>query len=192
MATLDAVRFIIQRQTGQPIEHEQVIIWANDLNMDVGAVINVPGTTYQIAINTTDLTYHLPDDLKQINRMWLQSEYDSGLDRDIKIPYRIYDGTISFPVPFSFTDTLNIDYYKFLTTYNDISDTLDLPDRYVPLYANYCMMRYYELTSTSQQIGAELAIANQQRFAQMYATVKNQVIQNYSFTNPDLSVVERW
>jgi len=191
MKTLEDIRSIVQRETGLT-EHELVIQWANDANMDFGTVLNVPGTTSPITVNTTDLEYTLPTDLKEINRLWLQSDYDAGMDREIRVPYRIYNGKIKFPTPFSAADTLNIDYYKFLTHFDDITDSIDFPDRYITVYTAYCFMRYYGLQSTRDKLGQAVAQQNYDRAANAYQMAKNQVIQNYSFTNPDLTVLERW
>lgn len=191
MKTLEDIRSIVQRETDLT-EHESIINWCNDANMDFGTVLNVPGTTFSITVNTTDLEYTLPTDLKEINRMWLQSDYDAGTDREIRVPYRIYNGKIKFPTPFSSADTLKIDYYKFLTVFDDISDAIDLPDRFLTIYTTYCFMRYYSLLSTQEKLTQAVAQRNYDRAANAYQMVKNQVIQNYSFTTPDLTVLERW
>lgn len=188
--TLDDIRSIVTRETGiTAIEEESIINWCNDLNVDVGSAINVLGETYQIALTTTDLDYALPEGLKEINRLWLQSDFDNGVNRELKVRYRVYNGRIEFPIPFLAVDTLNIDYYKFLTYFTSGTDVIDLPDRYITLYTSYCKMRYYELQSTISQ-GSSLP--NYDRSSQAFQMVKRQVIQNYSFTTPDLSVMERW
>lgn len=191
--TLDDIRSVVIRETGMTvIDHESIINWCNDANMDFGVALNVPAETFQITLTTTDLEYSLPIDLKEINRMWLQSEFDNGINREITFPYRIYNGKINFPVPFPTEDTLNIDYYKFLTYFDEDLIAIDFPDRYITAYTTYCKMRYYELYSTQQSIGQQVAAQNYERSAQAYQAAKRQVIQNYSFTNPSLSVVERW
>lgn len=96
--------FFVERETG-PLDNESVINWCNECNIDIGAHINIPAPTYQIALNTTDLDYPLPAYLKQINRLWLQSEYDNGINCDLDVKYRIYNGRIHFPVPFPMVDT---------------------------------------------------------------------------------------
>lgn len=189
--TITDIRFTVERETGQ-LENETVLNWCNDANMDFGTVLNVPGTTYQIALTTTDLDYALPTDLKEINRLWLQSDYDEGIDRELRVRYRIYNGRIYFPVPFPTTDKLNIDYYKFLKTFVLMTDVIDFDDRYMTVYTSYCTMRYYMLSSTQATIGEPTARRNYERSFAAHQNAKNQVIQNYSFTNPDLTVKERW
>jgi len=190
--TLADIRFTVERDTGQ-LENADIVIWCNDCNTDIGTAINVPSATpYQIAITTTDLEYELPPDLKEINRLWLQSDYDAGIDREIRYKYRIYNGHIQFPLPFPIIDTLNIDYYKFLTFFETIDDEIDFADRYVTVYTAYCTMRYYLLPSTQQTLGEAVARRNAERAAGSYQMAKNQVIQGYSFNNPDLAIRERW
>lgn len=189
--TLEDVRNIVQRETGLT-EWESIVNWCNDLHMDVGAVLNVPAPTYQIVLNTTDLDYPLPDDLKEINRFWSQRDYDSGVQKDIEFQYRIYNGRLQLPLAWPVIDTLNMDYYKFLRFFESQTDPIDFPDRYLTLYTAYCKMRYYELPSTIQLIGDVAARQNYEREAAMYQNMRNQVIQNYSYTNPDLVIKERW
>jgi len=189
--TLEDVRDIVQRETGLT-EHESIISWSNDLHMDVGSVLNVPGETYQIELNTTDLDYPLPADLKEINRIWSQRDYDSGVQKNVDFQHRIYNGRLQLPLAWPTLDTLNIDYYKFLRYFESQTDPIEFPDRYITLYTSYCKMRYYELPSTMQAIGDVPARQNFERAAGMYQAMRNQVIQNYSYTNPDLTVKERW
>jgi len=189
--TLEDVRFFVERETG-PLENQSVINWCNECNIDIGAHINIPAPTYQIALNTTDLDYPLPADLKQINRLWLQSEYDNGINRDLNLNYRIYNGRIHFPVPFPFTDTLNIDYYKTLKHFTTITDEIDLPDRFMTVYTFYCAMRFYSLPETQEKLTELVARRNFERATAMYQMAKAQAIQNYEFQNPSLAVHERW
>lgn len=193
MATINDIRFAVVRETGATaIEHESVIQWCNDCNVDIGSVINIPADTFQIPLTTTDMTYSLPEDLKEINRLWLESDLDYEINRSLRINYRIYNGTISFATPFRSEDVLNVDYYKFLTHFEDQEDLIDIPDRYMSLYVSYCKMRYFELFSTQDKITLPIAQRNSEFASQMYQVMRNQVIQYYSFTNPDISIVERW
>lgn len=190
--SLSDIRFMVERETGA-LDNSDVIAWCNDANMDFGAALNVPAATpFEITLTTTDLEYDLPDDLKEINRLWLQSDYDSGVNRELSVKYRIYNGKIQFPVPFPTTDTLNVEYYKQLTTFDDIDDTIDIADRFVTIYTAYCVMRYFSLPSTQTTIGEKTARTNYERSFAMYQNAKRQVLQNYSFTNPDLTIKERW
>jgi hypothetical protein len=190
--TLSDIRFVVERETGE-LTDDVVINWCNDLNMDIGSVMNVPSEIpYEITITTTDLDYALPADLKEINRLWMQSDYDSGVDRELRVKYRIYNGRIQFPVPFGSSDTLNVDYYKFLKFFELISDSIDFADRYMTVYTSYCKMRYFMLPSTQTALGEATARRNYERAAGSYQLARNQVIQNYSFNNPDLVVRERW
>ncbi|WP_138752762.1 hypothetical protein [Paenibacillus sinopodophylli] len=190
--TLGDIRSVVIRETGMTvIEHESIINWCNDANMDIGVALNVPATTFQIALTTTDLSYALPVDAKEINRLWLESDIDAGINRDLSVNYRIYNGLIEFPIAFPTLDTLNIDYYKILTYFTTETDVIDFPDRYITIYTSYCKMRYYELFSTQEKLG-QVATLNYDRSAQIYQSTKRQIIQNYSFTNPDLTIKERW
>lgn len=191
--TLNQIRSIVTREVSPAaIEHESIMAWCNDLNMDIGSVLNVPGTTYQIALTTTDFVYPLPTDLKEINRMTLQSDIDADINREIVVQYRIYNGQIEFPLPFPQVGTLNIDYYKFLTYFTDQNDVIDFPDRFVSMYTSYCKMRYYELDSTRQQLSVQVAQANSAAAGQTYLAMRNQAIQNYTFTTPDLTIRPYW
>ncbi|WP_214629990.1 hypothetical protein [Paenibacillus agaridevorans] len=191
--TINDIRFAVVRETGSTaIEHESVIQWCNDCNVDIGSVINVPADTFQIPLTTTDMTYALPEDLKEINRLWLESDLEFEINRDLRVNYRIYNGKIEFRVPFRAEDTLNIDYYKFLIRFTEQDDEIDIPDRYASLYVSYCKMRYFELFSTQTNIGLQIAQRNSEFAAQMYNAMRNQIIQYYSFTNPDLVIKERW
>lgn len=190
--TLEDIRVVVERNTAT-LDNETIIDWCNDCNMDIGTVINVPSAApYEISITTTGLEYDLPADLKEINRLWLQSDYDSGISKELSVQYRIYNGKIQFPLPFPRTDTLNVDYYKFLTTFSDISDEIDFADRFMTVYTSYCMMRYYMLPTTQSVLGEAVARRNYERAAGSYQVAKNQVVQNFSYTTPDLSVKERW
>jgi len=191
--TLEDVRSILTSEVGMAaVEHESIISWSNDLHMDVGTTLNVPAPTYQIALNTTDLDYPLPDDIKEINRFWSQRDYDSGVQKNLNFQYRIYNGRLQLPLAWASTDTLNIDYYKFLRVFDSITDEIEFPDRYLTLYTAYCKMRYYELPSTVIAIGENTARNNFEREAGMYQAMRNQAIQNYSYTTPDLVIRERW
>lgn len=190
--TLSDIRFVVERDTGT-LDNSDVVIWCNDANMDIGTLINVPSAEpYEISLTTTDIDYALPADLKEINRLWLQSDYDSGINKELRVTYRIYNGRIFFPKAFPMNDTLNIDYYKHLTTFDDIENEIDFDDRYMTIYTAYCAMRYYMLPSTQTTLGEITARNNYERAAATYRMAKNQVVQNYGFSNPDLVIRERW
>jgi hypothetical protein len=189
--TLEDIRFVVEREVGI-LENAIIINWCNDANMDFGTVLNVPAPTHPITLTTTDLEYALPSDLKEINRLWLQSDFESGINRDLRTNYRIYNGKMQFSVPFPSIDTLNVDYYKYLTFFDAMSDVIDFEDRYMTVYTAYCAMRYFMLRSTQEALGESVAQLNYERAAGSYQMAKNQVIQNYSFKNPDLTIKERW
>jgi len=110
----------------------------------------------------------------------------------LNVNYRIYNGRIHFPVPFPFTDTLNIDYYKTLKHFTTITDEIDLPDRFMTVYTSYCAMRFYSLPETQEKLTELVARRNFERATAMYQMAKAQAIQNYEFQNPSLAVHERW
>lgn len=188
---LSDIRWIVERDTGT-LDNESLVNWCNDCNVEIGSSINVPAPTFQIEVNTTDLEYALPTDLKEINKLWLQSDYDGGINRELTRPFRIYSGKIQFPTSFPASDILNVDYYKYLTFFTDIDDEIDLEDQFVTVYTSYCVMRYYSLPDVQDRLGELAARRNFERSERLFFQAKNQVISYYGFQNPDVSVRERW
>lgn len=188
--TLLDIRFIIERNIGDTLDNDTMIHWMNDGQMDFGVNLYIPETA-QITLDTTSLSYNEPAQLKQIVRMWLQSDYDNGVDREFRGPYRRYNGKIIFPIPFPTVDTLNVDYFKTMKYFAAITDTIDIADRFTPIYTTYGEMRYYMLPRVAQQLG-NLGQRNLQTAQQTYQMLKRQVVQEYSFQNPDYAIKERW
>lgn len=188
--TLLQIRFIAERD-GLALEDEWVINKCNDAQADFGININIPDTD-TIAITTTEILYPLPADLKIINRLWLTSDRDNDVDREFKWPYRIYNGNIIFVQPYLTEETLNVDYYRNMTYYTDISENIDLPDRFVPLYTSFLKMEWYDLPQVKQQLGESQARQEWTKHNARYLNMQRQVISNYSLQNEPATVDERW
>lgn len=192
MATsLEDIRFIIERSVGASIENEWMINCANDAQAEFSLDINIQDTD-TIALTTSDLEYTLPADLKIINRLWLQSEFDAGIDREFKWTYRTYAGKIIFRQPWHQTDTMNVDYYRNMTYFTSIADEIDLDDRFAPLYTSYGQREYYDLPQVKQSIGEAQARKEWEKHNMRYMNIRQQVTSYYSIQNDGVSVNERW
>lgn len=188
---LSDLRYAVEREVRDTIENDLMIIWCNNANMEFGTRLNIP-TTATIALNTTDLKYAEPTGVKQINRLWLQSDYDNGVYREFTWPYRRYNGYLWFTVPYQEADTLNVDYYKDMTYFTDITDPIDIDDRYSPLYTFFAKMNYYRLPEVMQKMGESAARKEAEAATQAYLMMKNSILSYYSMKNPDYVVKERW
>jgi hypothetical protein len=180
MALLSDIRALIEREIKPyQIENEDTINWCNQVNADVGTEINLPDSE-DIPLLTTAFIYALPTDLKVINRLNLQSLIDEGKDREWNINYRIYNGELILPTtPFQ-EDTLVLDYYKNLTYHTDITQTLDLPNRFTPLYTYYGIMKYYQSFEVIERLGDAQARLRSELNQRMYMSMRKQVIATYS------------
>lgn len=190
MKLLD-IRFLLEREIKEAIENEDIINWANQVNADVGVNLNLPATG-QIHLNTTEIEYPEPAGIKVINRLWLQSDFDSGLDREFTWSYRRYNGKFILARPFSQDDTLNVDFYKHLTYFTDIGESIDLDDRYTPLYTFYGLMKYYKLPSVIQRLGEAQARQEAQSAQGMYLNMKQQVTSLYALNSEPTVIKEAW
>jgi hypothetical protein len=189
--TLSQIRFMIEREIKEPIENEDVVQWANQVNADIGTSINLPATA-PIVINTTAIEYPEPANLKVINRMWLQSDFNAGIDREYTGRYRRYNGKIIFPHTFWQTDTLNVDFYKQMTNFTAITQSIDLDDRYAPLYVSYGLMKYYKLPAVMARMGDSQARKESETAQGMYLGVKQQLVSLYSLDSEPTVIRERW
>lgn len=190
--TLSDIRFLIEREVKATLEDADVLNWSNQVNADIGMKINLPATT-TITLNTTDLQYALPADLKIINRLRLQSVIDEGLDREFQTNYRIYNGYIILPrVLWIAPDDLVVDYYKHLSTFSDIDDEIQLDDRYAPVYQFYGLMKYYDLPDVVAQLGAQTAMRKMQSSEVRYTGMKNQLTAYQSLSNEPVVLDGRW
>jgi hypothetical protein len=194
MKLLD-IKFILQRELqDSTIDDETVLIWCNNANSDFGVNLNIPESS-SIYVSTTELSYDLPDDIKVINRLSLQSDMDHGVDKAFTGSYRIYNGKIIFPGYFTKDDTLNLDYYKQLTYFTDIQNEIDIDDRYGTIYVYYAKAMYYnerKAISGSSIRDIRIAMLSAQSITNMYSAVKKQIIQQYSFHNEPTTIQERW
>lgn len=188
------IRFLIERQI-RPItlDNDDVLDWCNEANADIGMNFNLPAAPETIALTSTDLEYDLPTDLKIINRLRLQSVIDDGLDAELKINYRIYNRKIILPrVTWIAPDDLVVDYYKHLTTFTDVDDTIELDDRYAPIYTFYGLMKYYDLPETAERIGAQEAAKKMNANLVKYQNMKNQLTAYQSLSNEPVTLDGRW
>lgn len=190
--TIEAIKFTLQRELQDTeIDSETVLIWCNNAQSDFGATINVPATS-TIAITTTELTYTLPTDLKIITRLWSQTDYDNGIDRELTDHYRIFNGSIIFPNYFREAFTLNVDYYKLLKYFTLDTDAIDIDDRYATIYTYYAKAMYYRLPSMIEKLSAAQAQNMSQSAMNGYNMIKSQVLQQYLFRNEPSVVQSRW
>lgn len=191
--TLSDIRFLIERQIKAAIEDADVLNWGNEVNADIGTNINIPTNPFNISLTTVDLEYALPENLKVINRLRLQSAIDHMLDTDFTIPYRIYNGKLILPrVIWIAPDTLVVDYYKHLNYFETIYDEIELPDRLRTVYAFYGYAKYYQEPEVIARVGENQARANQQTYSNMYANMKEQVIAYFSLGEEPTVVDRRW
>lgn len=190
--SISDIKFLLQRELqDSTIDNETVVIWCNNANSDFGLNLNIPATA-TIAVITTDLSYALPTDLKIINRLSFQSDIDNGVDREFQGSYRIYNGQIIFPSYFTQADTLNVDYYKQMTHFTSGADNIDINDRYNTIYTAYGKMQYYDLPSTIERLGAQVAARKHQDAQVTYQNMKNAVTQQYALNNEPTTINARW
>jgi hypothetical protein len=188
--TIEQIRFIAERD-GLTLENDWVKNKCNEAQADFGVNINIPATT-TIIITTTDIVYPLPATLKIINRLWLTSDRTNDVDKEFTWPYRIYNGSIIFAQPWRQADTLNVDYFKNMTYYASETETVDLPDRFVPLYTSFIKMEYYDLPTVKEAMGDEQARREWQKHNSRYLGMQKQVITTYSLQSEPTVVQERW
>lgn len=190
MTTIEQIRFIVERD-GVMLESEWVLNKCNEAQADFGVNINIPATT-TINITTDVITYVLPANLKIINRLWLTSDRNYEIDKEFKWPYRIYNGSIIFVRPYRNAETLNVDYFRNMTYYTSPTETVDLPDRFNPLYTSFIKMEYYDLALVKAELGAEQARREWEKHNARYLAMQRQVISNYSLLIEPAVVDERW
>lgn len=177
--TLSDIRFAVQEEIEAEISNEKVIQWCNVAQAEFMLRLFIPGSTTQ-AINTTSLSYTLtPTTIRQIRRLRLQSDIDNNVNRPYNPVYTFYNGVFEVPSPFAADDTLLIDYYAYLTTFTAVTDTIDIADRFKPLYTSYIKAMYYALPSTRTSIGETAADLNYQREFNIHLTLKKQVTDFY-------------
>lgn len=188
---LQRIRFMIEREVGGSIEDASVIQWANQVNLDIGAYINLPDVS-EIYLTTDDLAYDEPEGLKSINSMWIVNDQDNGCDREYRASYRRFNGQIIFKRNPNNEDVLRIDFYRHMTYFDSINNEIDLEDRYAPLYVSYGASKYYKLPAVVARMGEDQARQESQLAQAMYVSVKQQVINLYGFSNDPMVIEERW
>lgn len=182
---------MIERYVGTPLENEWVIQVCNDAQSEFALNVNIQDTD-QITLTTTDLNYTLPAELKIINRLWLQSDYDAGIDKEFKWPYRTYAGDIIFTQAWRQADTLNIDYYRNMLFFTAVEDEIDLQDRFASLYVAYGIREYYDLPTTKAALTDSKALREWEKHNSRYLNIRTQVQSYYNIQNEPVSVNERW
>lgn len=188
---LSEIRTRIERYTGGILDNEWMVSVANDAQAEFSLDINIQDTD-QISLTTTDLSYTLPAGLKIINRLWLQSDYDAGIDREFTWNYRTYNGEIIFRQAWYASDTLNIDYYRNMTYFTSVDDAIDLDDRFSPLYVAYGQREWCDLPLTKKTIGEVQARQEWEKHNARYLAIKQQVTSYYAIKNDPVVVDERW
>jgi len=177
--TITDIRFLIEAGIKpDSLEDDVVLNWCNEVNMDVGVNINIPAEPQIITLNTSTLAYDLNEDVKIINRLRLQSDIDAGDDISININYRIYNGQIIIPNVFWVApDDLVVDYYKHMTYFDAMTDTIDIPDRFTPLYTFYGIKQFK---------------SDKPEYEARYQAMKDQVVSYYLLGNEPDVVESRW
>lgn len=193
MATLLDLRYIIEKQVKDNIENQEMVNWANEVNADIGTNINIPADPVSITLTPTELEYTLPDDLKVINRLRLQSWIDQNLDIEFTTPYRIYNGKIILPrILWIAPDELVVDYYKHLSYFETESDVIDIPDRLSTVYTFYGFWKYYNMPEVLVKMGEAQARKMAELYLPMYNNMRNQVISYYSLSDEPTTVEGMW
>jgi hypothetical protein len=192
VTTLEQIRTKIETSVQDAVTNESVIEWCNDAQSELLMQIDVPTST-TIAINTSDLSYPLiVTNIRRINRLWLTSEREQGVDRDISIPYRIYDGQIVFAYRFGKADTLNIEYYRHLTYFTAIEQNIDLEDRYATLYSSYGIAQYYDIPSTIQRVGDSQAKRQYEKHYSRHIGIRDQIAAQFTLQTQPSTIKEAW
>lgn len=177
---LSDIRFIVERDVQDYLDVTSVVDWSNAAQHEFMMRIFIADAT-TISVNTLDVIYTgLPTDIREFRRFRWQSDLDMKINRPYYPVYEYYDDKFEIPSPFMRTDTLLIDYYRFLTFFTDINDDIDLEDRYYPLYANYIKMMYYSLPSTITRLGMDMAMMKQAESKAGYDIAHKQVIDAYT------------
>jgi hypothetical protein len=189
--TLSDIRFEIERFVKDTVENVEVIDWCNDAQIELLAIINLPDTV-TIPVNTSDISYPFTSDVKRINRMWMDSEREAGVDRDIPMSYRIYNEEIIFHNRFDRDDTLHIDFYRHLTYFTDINDLIDIDDRFKTLYTSYGIAQYYDNPQTIVRIGENLSSRQYEKHYGRHMTVRDQIAAQYITQIQPSTIKEAW
>lgn len=189
--TLEQIRFDIERAVKSSVEDAEVINWSNDAQIELISTVELPATT-SIAVTTSALSYALSIDVKRVNRLWLQSERDAGVDRDIPKAYRIYNGSIIFESLFGQADTLNIEYYKHLKYFTAITDAIDVEDRFKSLYTSYGIAQYYDNPHTIERIGENQANRQYEKHYGRHLTIRDQIAAQYVMQSQPSTIKEAW
>lgn len=191
MTTLEDIRFVIERAVKGNVENEEVINWCNDAQTEIIMIVDLADTLV-IPVNTEDLAYPADIEVKRINRMWLQSERDAGVDRDIAMGYRIYNGQIIFETRFQRQDTLNIDYYRHLKYFTDITDAIDIEDRFKTLYTSYGTAQYYDNPQTIERFGVQQANRQYDKHYGRHLAIRDQIAAQYVMQAQPSTIKESW
>jgi hypothetical protein len=177
--TLQDIKSIVERDIQDYLDVTSVVDWSNAAQNEFMLRIFIPGTA-TLAIDTSTVIYTgLPVDIREFRRFRLQSDLDQSINRPYYPVYEYYNGNFEVPAPFNSNDTLLIDYYSYLKLFEDVSDTIDLEDRYYPLYANYLKKMYYTLPSTVTKLSLEFAMMKSGEAQAAYDIAHKQVMDAY-------------
>lgn len=194
MKSLSDIRGMIERQIRPTtLDNTDVLDWCNEANSDFGSNFNLPAPSESIPLTSTDLEYLLPTDLKIINRLRLQSVIDEGIDAELKMNYRIYNGYLILPrISWIAPDDLVVDYYKHLTTFTEVEDEIELDDRYATVYVFYGLMKYYEQPESFALYGEVNARQRMQANQSKYESMKNTLTSYQMLSNEPVVIDGRW
>jgi hypothetical protein len=177
--TLSQIRFIVEQNIQDGLDNETVINRCNIAQSEFMLRVKIPAST-TLVVDTSTITYTtLPATILEFRRFRFQSDIDNGYNRSVSLIFSYYNGKFEVPAPFSKADTLLIDYYSHLTTFTDIADTIDLPDRFSSLYTSYLESVYFNLPKTRADIGEQVAQARYEQAYGYYQMIKKQVMDYY-------------
>lgn len=189
--TLSDIRYQVEKSVKDELDPIDVINWCNDAQSELLLMVELPDTG-TIAVNTSDIAYAEPANIKRINRMWLTSERDHGLDRDISKAHRRYAGKIIFETRFGRDDTLNVDFYKHLTHFTTITDPIDLEDRYATLYTSYVQAQYYDLPKVIERMTPQQAQRQYDKHYQRHLIIKEAISAQFVMNTQPSTIKEAW
>jgi hypothetical protein len=184
--TLSDIRFDCELVLPQgALTNEMVMKWCNMAQVEFMLRIFIPGST-TLTLDTTSLSYTLtPTTIREIRRLRLQSDIDNHVNRSYNPVYTFYNGVFEVPTPFTKADTLLIDYYAYLKTFTAITDAIDIPDRFKPLYTSYIESQYYISPEAVAAMPGRSAryvpwLLAYQQYNSMYLNMKKQVADFYN------------
>ncbi|PZD95233.1 hypothetical protein DNH61_11780 [Paenibacillus sambharensis] len=190
--TLSDLRYTMERYVQDSLDNQNVINWCNDAQTEIMLSIEIPDAM-TLEVNNTDISYPiLTDNIKRISRMWLASDRQQGVDRDLQATYRLYGGHIVFSHRFAQQDVLHIEFYRHLKHFAAMTDTIDLSDRYESLYTSYGIAQYYDLPSSIQRMGEQTAKRLYDKHYTRHMMIKEQISVQYLMESQPYTIKGGW